>query len=84
MQWPHSSIRNVGWNYTGRLPTSKSEVWDEVREKNGLKKPEKLEDLRRMDQRLASLEQNARQPRLAIEADVPADEKTRERTEGAA
>ena len=37
-----------------------------------------------MDQRLASLEQNARQPRLAIEADVPADEKTRERTEGAA
>ena len=59
-------------------------MWDEVREKNGLKKPEKLEDLRRMDQRLASLEQNARQPRLAIEADVPADEKTRERTEGAA
>ena len=37
-----------------------------------------------MDQRLASLEQNARQPRLAMEADVPADEKTRERTEGAA
>ena len=37
-----------------------------------------------MDQRLASLEQNARQPRLAMEADVPADEKTRERTESAA
>ena len=42
------------------------------------------EDLRRMDQRLASLEQNARQPRLAMEADVPGDKKTRERTEGAA
>ena len=34
-----------------------------------------------MDQRLASLEQNARQPRLIMEADMPADKKTRERTE---
>ena len=43
------------------------------------------EDLRRMDQRLASPEQDARQPRLAMKADVPAvDMKTRERTEGAA
>ena len=37
-----------------------------------------------MDQRLACVEQDARQPRLAIEIDEPADEKTRERTEGAA
>ena len=36
-----------------------------------------------MDQRSASLEQNA-EPRLAMEADVPADDKTRECTEGAA
>ena len=36
-----------------------------------------------MDQRLASLEQNARQPRFATEADVLADEKTRERTKDA-
>ena len=42
------------------------------------------EDLRRMDQRLASLEQNARQLRLAMGVNVPADKKTRERTEGAA
>ena len=42
------------------------------------------EDLRSIDQRLASLEQDARQPRLAMEADVPAGKKTRERTEGAA
>ena len=35
-------------------------------------------------QRLASLEQNARQPRLTMEPDVQADKKTRERTEGAA
>ena len=37
-----------------------------------------------MDQRLTSLEQDARQPRLAMEADGLADTKTRERTEGAA
>ena len=35
-------------------------------------------------QRLASLEQDARQPRLAMKVDVQADTKTRERTEGAA
>ena len=42
------------------------------------------EDLRSIDQRLACLEQDARQPHLAMEADVPADKKTRKRTEGAA
>ena len=35
-------------------------------------------------QRVASLEQDARQPRLTMTADVQADTKTRERTEGAA
>ena len=40
--------------------------------------------MRRADQRTASLEQNARQPRLAMEADVTIDAKTRKRTEGAA
>ena len=35
-------------------------------------------------QRAASLEYDARQPRLAMEADGPANTKTRERTEGAA
>ena len=42
------------------------------------------EDLRRMDQRVARLDQDARQPRLAMEADGPVDTKTRERTDGAA
>ena len=42
------------------------------------------EDLRSMNQRIASLEQDARQPRLAMEADGQADTKTGERTEGAA
>ena len=42
------------------------------------------EDMRRINQRLASLEQDARQPRIAMESDVKADKKTRVRTEGAA
>ena len=36
------------------------------------------------NQRVASLEQDTRQPRLAMEADGQADIKTRERMEGAA
>ena len=45
----------------------------------------KLDELMEMtDQRLASLEQDAQQPRLTMEADGLTDEKTRERTEGAA
>ena len=39
---------------------------------------------RLLEQHLASQEQDARQPRLAMEADGPANTKTRERTEGAA
>ena len=50
------------------------EVWDR-----------KMDEITRLlKQHLASLEQDARQPRLAMEADGPADMKTRERTEGAA
>ena len=37
-----------------------------------------------MDQRLTRLERGARQPRLVMEADGPANTTTRERTEGAA
>ena len=62
-------------------------TWKEIRlavsETWGKAFREHKEDLRRMDQRLASLEQNIRQPRFAMEADVPANKKTRERTEGA-
>ena len=42
------------------------------------------EDWRNMDQHLTSLEQDARQPCLAMVAGGPADTKTRERTEHAA
>ena len=45
---------------------------------------ELAEEMRATKQRLVGLEQDARQPRLAMEADVPADKKTRERTKGAA
>ena len=43
-----------------------------------------MEETRATEQRSASLEQDARQPRLAMEASVTANKKTRERTEGAA
>ena len=45
---------------------------------------ELLRERRSIDQRLTRLEHDARQPRLAREADGPANTKTRERTEGAA
>ena len=41
------------------------------------------EQMRLKDQGVASLEQDTWQPRLAMEADGPADTKTRERTKGA-
>ena len=45
---------------------------------------ELVEEMRATEQRSASLEHDARQPRLTMEADVPSDTKTRERMEGAA
>ena len=45
---------------------------------------ELTDNMKRANQRLANLEQKARQPRLAMKADVTADKKTRERLEGAA
>ena len=42
------------------------------------------ENMRTVNQRLASLEQDAREPRLAMGADVTAYKKTHKRTEGAA
>ena len=43
-----------------------------------------LDETRVMDQHVTSLEHGARQPRLAMEADGPANTKTYERTEGTA
>ena len=40
--------------------------------------------MRRLEQHLLSQEQDARQPRLALDADGPANTKTQERTDGAA
>ena len=57
---------------------------EELFDKSDRKLDELTEDLKKENQRVASLEQDARQPRLAIETDVPADTKARERTEGAA
>ena len=50
----------------------------------GRKLDEMREDWRSMDHRLIRLERDARQPRLTMKADRPANTKTRERKEGAA
>ena len=73
----------------GNGPTPQDEyviiIWEELRrvvsESMGEAFGEFEEDLRRINQRSANLEQNAH---LAMEADAPADNNTRERTEGAA
>ena len=63
-------------------------TWEElqrvVKETWGEALTETKEKLRSMEQRVARLEQGARPPRFAMEADGPADTKTRERTEGVA
>ena len=53
-------------------------------DKSDTKVDELAEEMRVTDQRLASLEQDARQTRLALKTDVQTDKKTRERTESAA
>ena len=42
------------------------------------------DEMKYMDDHVTRLEHGARQPRLAMEADGPANTKTQERTEGAA
>ena len=59
-------------------------MFEELIDESDSKMDELAGEMRDIEQRLASLEHHARQPRLAMEADVPADKKTRERTEGAA
>ena len=54
----------------------------EVFEELYTKMDELLQERRSIDQRLTRLEHNARQPRLVMEADGPANTKTRKRTEG--
>ena len=57
---------------------------EELYNKSDRKLYELVDEMRAINQYLADLEQLSRQPRLAMEADVPADKKTRERTDGAA
>ena len=61
-----------------------SDAAEKVFNKHFEQKPDNLEGMRATEQLSASLEQDAREQRLAVEADVTADKKTRERTEGAA
>ena len=57
---------------------------EELFDKSDSKLNELADEMIATKQRLAALEQVARQPRLAMEADVPSDTKAREHTEGAA
>ena len=57
---------------------------EDLFDKSDRKLDELTENLRATYQRVESLEQDARQPRLTMEVDLPADTTTRERTEGAA
>ena len=60
------------------------EIYEELFRSTGEKVGRASGDDRGPDQREASLEQDARQPRLATKADGSANTKTRERTEGTA
>ena len=60
-----------------RLLNERFDRWDR-------KLDEISDEMRVISQHVSSLEQDARQPRFAMEADEQADTKTRERTEGAA
>ena len=57
---------------------------EELFDESDRKLDDLTENLRAIHQRVTSLEQDARQPCLAMKTDVPADSKTRERMEGAA
>ena len=58
-------------------------TWEELRRIVKERWDRQVEEMIRLvEQQLASQEQDARQPRLAMEADGPANVKTRERTEG--
>ena len=61
------------------------ERFDRMDDRWNKKLDEISDEIRKIDQHVTRLEHEARQPRLAMEADGPADTtKTRERTEGAA
>ena len=65
------------WGDVHRIMKVASDLWDKNLD-------EISDEMRKMDEHVSCLEHGARQPRLAMEADEPADTKTRERTEGAA
>ena len=59
-------------------------IIEELFDKSDRRMDELADKTREIEQRSASLEHDAQQPRLAMGADVPADKKTSEHTEGAA
>ena len=72
------------WGDVYRMMKEAFNRWDRKLDEILDNMEEYVEERRSIDQRLAHLEHEARQPRLAMEADGPANTKTHERTEGAA
>ena len=72
------------WRNVYRMMKEAFDRWDKKLDGISDKMKEYIEERRSIDQRLIHLEHGARQPRLAMMADRPANTKTRERTEGAA
>ena len=65
------------WGHVYRIMKEAFYRWDK-------KLDEILDEVRKMNQHVTSLEHGARQPHLAMEVDGPANIKTQERTEGSA
>ena len=87
----NAGLANPSWLANVYRPSDKSLIIQQIKlMKSHLEEQEKMMDKFKNDtmglfyQLAACLEQDTRQPRLAVEADRPVNTRTRERTEGAA
>ena len=81
----NSGLANPRWRTY--IECLKNRYWYSLRsrlDQQVKKLNEMAEEMKSKDKREVSMEENARRPRLAMEADGQANTKTRERTEGAA
>ena len=72
------------WGGVYRMMKEAFDRWDKKLDEISDKMEEYIEERKSIDQRLTRLEHGARQPRLAMMADGPANTNNRERTEDAA
>ena len=81
-QWPRVLHDEVGPDQPTMVDLYR--IIEELFDKSHRKLDELTEKIRTIRQRLAGLEQDTRQPRLAMEAEIPTYTKTRNRAEDAA